>query len=114
TSLERFARERGASLYMLLLTAFALLLGRYSGQERIAVGTPVANRPRPELEPLIGFFANTLALPIDLQGEPSFAQLLERVREQVLAALQHQQLPFEKLVEQLRPARDLARSPLFQ
>jgi amino acid adenylation domain-containing protein len=106
-------RER-ATLFMTLLAAFATLLHRYSGQADLAVGTPHANRDRPEIEPLIGFFVNTLALRLDAAGEPRFRRFLGRVREVAVGAFAHHEVPFEKIVEELRPERDLARSPLFQ
>jgi aspartate racemase len=99
---------------MTLLAAFQALLARYTGQEKIVVGSPGAGRGRAELEGLIGFFVNTLVLPADLSGDPTFAQLLERVRDMTLAAYTCQDLPFEKLVEELQPQRDRGRSPLFQ
>ena len=99
---------------MTLLAAFAVLLHRYTGQADICVGTPVANRTRSEIEGLIGFFVNTLVLRTDLGGAASFAEVLRRVREAALEAYAHQDLPFEKLVAELRPARDLSRNPLFQ
>jgi amino acid adenylation domain-containing protein/non-ribosomal peptide synthase protein (TIGR01720 family) len=113
-SLKALSTSHGVSLFMTLLAGFNLLLSRYSAQEDILVGTPIANRNRVELEPLIGFFANTLVLRTDLSGSPSFAQLLLRVKENALAAYAHQELPFEKLVEELCPERDLSHSPLFQ
>ena len=112
--LEPFCRRQGVSLFMALLAAFAALLHRYSGSERVVVGTPVANRGRLETEGLIGLFVNTLALPVDLVGDPAFDQLLARVAALVLGAFEHQELPFERLVEELRPQRDLAAQPLFQ
>jgi len=90
------------------------LVSRYSGQEHVVVGTDVANRNRNEIEGLIGFFANQLVLHTDLSGNPRFRELLRRVREVTLGAYAHQDLPFEKLVEELRPERDLSRTPLFQ
>ena len=99
---------------MTLLAAFQVLLHRYSGQEDIAVGTPIAGRGRTELEGLIGFFVNTLVLRSDLAGNPTFTELLARVRETALGAYTHQDLPFEKLVEELSPSRDISRNPLFQ
>ena len=99
---------------MTLLAAFNTLLCRYTGQEDIVVGTPMAGRNRVEIEPLIGFFINTLALRTDLSGDSSFRELLRRVREVTLGAYAHQDLPLEKLVEELHPERDLSRTPLFQ
>jgi len=99
---------------MLLLAAFQTLIQRYTGQDDFIVGAPVANRNRSELEGIIGLFANTLALRADLSGGPTFRALLKRVRETTLDAFAHQDLPFEKLVEELHPARDLSRTPLFQ
>ncbi len=99
---------------MTLLASFQVLLARYSQQEQIVVGTPIAGRTRIETEPLIGFFVNTLALRGDLSGHPSFEELLQRTREAALGAYVHQELPFEKLVEELQPARSLSYAPLFQ
>ncbi|HEY2739907.1 MAG TPA: condensation domain-containing protein, partial [Thermoanaerobaculia bacterium] len=107
-------QAEGVTLFMLLLAAWQTLLHRVSGQERIVVGTPVAGRNRPELEPLIGIFINTLALHGDLSGDPTFHSLLERTRDMALEAFALQDLPFEKLVEELQPVRDTARTPLFQ
>lgn len=112
--LRTLCQQEGVTLFMTLLAAFQTLLMRYSGQEDIVVGTPVAGRTRVELEGLIGLFANTLALRTDLSGNPTFRQVLQRVREVCLDAYEHQDLPFEKLVEVLQPARSLSYAPLFQ
>jgi len=112
--LKRLAQQHDATLFMTVFGAFCGLLHRYTGQTDLCVGVPVANRPRPELEGLIGFFVNTLVLRADLSGRPSFVSLLARVRETALAAFAHQDLPFDTVVEQLNPVRDLSRSPIFQ
>ena len=114
TGLRRLAREAGGTLYMVLLAAFKVLLMRYSGQADVVVGSPIAGRDRVELEGLIGFFVNTLVLRTRVAGELSFRAVLERVRETALGAYEHAEVPFEKLVAELRPVRDLSRSPLFQ
>ncbi|MFT3774599.1 MAG: amino acid adenylation domain-containing protein [Minicystis sp.] len=112
--LEALSRREGATTFMTLLAAFQTLLHRYTGQEDIVVGSPIANRTRGEVEGLIGFFVNTLALRTDLSGAPSFRELLGRVREVTLGAYAHQHLPFDALVAELAPSRDASRSPLFQ
>jgi amino acid adenylation domain-containing protein/non-ribosomal peptide synthase protein (TIGR01720 family) len=113
-ALRELSRKEEVTLFMTLLAAFKILLYRYTGQEDIVVGTVVANRNRAEIEGLIGFFVNTLALRDDLSGNPSFRELLGRVRETTLGAYAHQDLPFEKLVAELQPERDLGHTPLFQ
>ncbi|HSF39112.1 MAG TPA: non-ribosomal peptide synthase/polyketide synthase [Thermoanaerobaculia bacterium] len=113
-ALEALGRRHGATLFMVTLAAFQALLGRYSGQSDLTVGTPIAGRLRTELEPLIGFFVNTLVLRGDLGGDPRFGDLLERTRARALAAFAHQQVPFEQLVVELNPERSLAHTPLFQ
>ena len=113
-SLKALSRQEGTTLFMTLLAAFQALLYRYTGQDDIIVGSPIANRNRSEIEGLIGFFLNTLVLRTDLSGTPSFRELLARVREVTLRAYGHQDLPFEKLLEELQPERDLSRTPLFQ
>ncbi len=112
--LKEIGREGGATLFMTLLAAFKVLLWRYSGQEEILVGTPIANRNRAETENLIGFFVNTLVLRTQVSGGESFRKLLEQVRETTLGAYEHQDVPFEKLVEELQPERSLSHQPLFQ
>src|SRR2546425_4815885 len=112
--LKALSQEEGATLFMTLLTAFEFLLARYSGQRELLLGTPVANRHRVELEDLIGFLTNTLVLRLDAARDASFRQLLASVRETVLEAEAHQDLPFELLVEELNPPRDRSRAPLFQ
>ena len=113
-SLKSLSRQEDCTLFMTLLAAFQTLLFRYTGQSDIAVGTSITNHGRVETEPLIGLFTNTLVLRTDLSHKPGFRELLRRVREVTLEAFAHQDLPFEKLVEELQPERDLSRSPLFQ
>ena len=112
--LRLLSHEAGATLFMTLFAAFAVLLYRYSNQEDIVVGTPIANRNRQEIEPLIGFFLNTLALRADMSGNPDFTELLKRVRRMALDAYANQDAPFEQLVEALQPERSLSRTPMFQ
>ncbi|MGH8727038.1 MAG: amino acid adenylation domain-containing protein [Burkholderiales bacterium] len=112
--IRELARREGATLFMTLLAAFQLLLARYSGQEEIAVGVPIAGRTSLATESLIGCFMNVLVLRADLSGNPGFRELLGRIRETALQAYAHQEMPFEKIVEELRPQRELNRWPLFQ
>ena len=114
TKFENFNRQERVTPFMSLLAAFAVVLFRRSGQRDIIVGTPIANRGNVELESLIGFFVNSLVMRTDLSDEPSFRELVRRVRQTALDAYQHQELPFEKLVEELNPERDTSRHPLFQ
>ena len=112
--LQALAQAHGATLYMTVLSAFALLLARYSGQADLVIGTPIANRTHPAVEELIGFFVNTLALRIDLHGEPTFVDLLARVRQITLAAYAHQDAPFAQVIETLALPRNESYAPLFQ
>ncbi|HKP51511.1 MAG TPA: amino acid adenylation domain-containing protein [Chloroflexia bacterium] len=112
--LKGMVRREGVTMYMALLSAFTALLHRYTGQTDIVVGSPIANRTRPEIEGLIGFFVNMLALRTDLSGDPTFRELLGRVREASLGAYGHQDLPFDRLVEEMQHERNLAYHPIFQ
>ncbi|HEX6863967.1 MAG TPA: amino acid adenylation domain-containing protein, partial [Thermoanaerobaculia bacterium] len=112
--LQALGRQEGATLFMVLLAAFQALLQRYTGQDDLLVGSPVAGRGERQLEPLIGFFVNDLVLRADLSGNPAFPVFLSRVRDGALAAYAHQDVPFERLVEELRPERDRSRPPLVQ
>ncbi|MET0777681.1 MAG: amino acid adenylation domain-containing protein, partial [Pseudomonas mandelii] len=114
TALKRFSQQQGVTLFMTLLSAWAAVLSRLSGQEDIVIGAPSANRGHCDIEPLIGFFVNTLALRIDLGDNPSVAELIARVRERALKAQDHQDLPFEQVVEITQPPRRLSHTPLFQ
>ncbi|WP_375773024.1 amino acid adenylation domain-containing protein [Archangium gephyra] len=113
-AVREVSREEGVTPFMTLLAGFQALLARYSGQNDIVVGTPISGRNRREVEGLIGFFANTLALRVEAPGELSFRELLKRVREACLGAYAHQDVPFDRLVDALQPVRDLSRTPLFQ
>jgi amino acid adenylation domain-containing protein len=112
--LEALARGEGATLYMVVLGAFQVLLGKYAGSEDVVVGSTIAGRTHREVEPLIGLFMNTLVLRVDLAGDPGFREVLRRVREAALGAYEHQAMPFEKLVQELRPERSLSHTPVFQ
>ncbi len=114
TAVKELSHQKSVTLFMTLLAAFNVLLSRYSGQKDVLVGSPIANRNRPEIENLIGFFVNTLVFRTNLSGDPTFEELLARVRQTTTEGYAQQDLPFEKLVEDLRPERDLSHSPLFQ
>ncbi|WP_348705006.1 amino acid adenylation domain-containing protein, partial [Tenacibaculum sp. 190524A02b] len=114
TSIKELCKEEGVTLFMLLLSAFKVLLSRYSGQNDICVGTPIANRTQSELEGMIGFFVNTLALRSDLSNNPSFKELLNQVKQTTLEGYDHQLAPFEKVVDKVMTTRDMSVSPLFQ
>ncbi|WP_144716281.1 condensation domain-containing protein [Flavobacterium anhuiense] len=113
-SLNGLCHKQGVTLFMLMLSAFKVLLSRYSGQDDICVGTPIANRTQSDLEGMIGFFVNTLALRSDLEGNPSFSELLGRVKQTTLEGYDHQLVPFEKVVEKVVSSRDMSMTPLFQ
>jgi amino acid adenylation domain-containing protein len=113
-SLQNLGQKEGTTLFMVLMAALNILLIRYTGQEDLVVGTPVANRNRMEIEPLIGFLLNILVIRSDVSGDPTFHELLNRVKEVSLGAFANQDYPFEMLVDKLQPERDMSRSPLFQ
>ena len=113
-ALKRLSQRHGTTPFMTLLAGWAAVLGRLSGRDDVVIGTPSANRARPEVEALIGFFVNTLPIRVNLSGGPGVGELLERVKARALEAQQHQDIPFEQVVERLQPARSLAYSPLFQ
>lgn len=112
--LRALSRAEGVTLYMTLLAAFKVLLGRYSGQEDVAVGSLISGRDRPEVRGLVGFFVNTLVMRTDLSGEPTFRQLVQRVKRTAVEAYRHQNLPFEKVVAGIAPPREPSRNPFFQ
>ena len=114
SKIQQLSQQQGATIFMTLLAAFKVLLSRYSGQEQIAVGSAIANRNRKEIEGLIGFFVNSLVMYTDLKEEPSFREVLSRVKQTALEAYSHQDIPFEKLVEELQPERSVSKNPLFQ
>ncbi|NEP14920.1 MAG: AMP-binding protein, partial [Symploca sp. SIO2C1] len=114
SKLTQLTQQQGVTLFMTLLAAFKVLLYRYTAQEQIAVGSPIANRNRREIEGLIGFFVNSLVMHTNLGGQPSFIEVLNRVKQTALEAYSHQDLPFEKIVEELQPERSLSQNPLFQ
>jgi amino acid adenylation domain-containing protein len=114
TAVNELSHRQSVTSFMTLLAAFLMLLHRYSGQDDVVLGSPIANRSRTEFDSLIGFFVNTLVLRADLSGNPPFSELLLRIRDMCLGAYAHQDLPFEKLVQELQPERDLSRNPLFQ
>ena len=112
--LTELGRQQGATLFMTLLAAFKVLLYRYSGQEDISVGSPIAGRTQQEVEGLVGFFVNTVALRSHVKADVSFNQLLDQIKQMTLGAYDHQEAPFEKVVELVVKERDMSRSPLFQ
>ncbi|KAF9943507.1 hypothetical protein BGZ70_005864, partial [Mortierella alpina] len=113
-ALKQLSQKHGVTLFMTILSAWSAVMSRLSGQDDIVIGTPTANRGWQEIEPLIGFFVNTLAMRIDLSGEPSTSELLDRVRRSTLAAYANQDLPFEQVIEIVQPPRRMSYTPLFQ
>ncbi|PSF28879.1 non-ribosomal peptide synthetase, partial [Aphanothece hegewaldii CCALA 016] len=114
SKLKMITHQQGVTLFMLLLSVFSVILSRYSGQTDLIIGSPIANRNRAEIEPLIGFFVNTLPLRINLENNPTFSDLLKQVRDICLDGYAHQDIPFEKLVEELKIERNMTQNPLFQ
>src|SRR5438309_771738 len=114
SGLKRLSQQQGTTLFMTMLSAWAAVLGRLAGQDEVVIGVPTANRTRREVEDLIGFFVNTLALRIDLTGQPTIGELLRRVRQTAIEAQDHQDLPFEQVVEAVQPPRRLDHSAIFQ
>src|SRR5690606_30641994 len=112
--LNELAKKQGATLFMVLFASLQTLLHRYSGQDDVCVGTPIAGRVRPELEQLIGCFVNTLAIRSDLSSNPTFTSLLKQVQQNLTGAYDHQDIPFERLVDELGVAREMSHTPLFQ
>src|SRR5204862_1423048 len=112
--IKRLGLREGATLFMVVLAGFKALLHRYTGQRDVIVGSPVANRTRIELEKIIGLFINTLVLRTEIEPRQSFRALIGRVRSAAIGAYAHQTAPFEKVVDELQPERDLSRAPLFQ
>ena len=112
--LRALSQRHGATLFMTLLAGWSALWSRLSGQDAVVIGSPVANRQRAEVEPLIGFFVNTLALRMDLSADPNVADLLAQIKATTLGAYAHQDVPFEQVVEVLQPVRSLSHSPIFQ
>ena len=113
-SVLALSQREGVTLFITLLSVFKVLLSRYTGDEDVIVGSPIANRPQVETESIIGYFLNNLALRSDLSGDPTFREVLGRVKKTALEAYANQDVPFEKLIDALKPVRDLSRTPLFQ
>src|SRR5262249_26949152 len=111
--LRRVSAEAGATMYMTLMSSYKVLLSKYSGEEDVVVGTPIANRLRRELEGVIGFFANTLVMRTRVRGEERYEEVLRKEKEVAIGGYSHQELPFEKLVEEVSPERRLSHNPLF-
>ena len=114
SQLNALAKSKGMTLYMVLMSAWGLLLSKLSGQDTVVIGTPVANRPRAELESLIGFFVNTLAIRLDVPAASSLNSFLDEAKSRILGAYDHQDVPFEQVVEHLSPSRSLSHGPLYQ